>query len=64
MPGKVGGLTDVVKSASFATAVGLLLYGWDQKKHLFANQNANEDMVSESLQNITTKIKGFFESLF
>lgn len=64
LPGKVGGLTDVVKSASFATAVGLLLYGWNQKKNTFSHQHAHEDIMSESIQNITFKIKGFFESLF
>jgi cell division protein FtsA len=64
MPGKVGGLTDVVKSASFATAVGLLLYGWGQKKHTFTNQHISEDVVTESIQHLTTKIKDFFEGLF
>jgi cell division protein FtsA len=32
MPGRVGGLTDVIKSAAFATSVGLILFGWNEMK--------------------------------
>ena len=32
VPDKVSGLTDVVKSSHYATAVGLLLYGLKQEK--------------------------------
>lgn len=61
-PGKVGGLTEIVKSPVFSTAVGLLLYGASQTKHRV--QHAHEDAISESLHSWTNKVKGFFESLF
>jgi cell division protein FtsA len=64
IPGKIGGLTDVVKSASFATAVGLLLYGWSQKKQTLTHHTAKDDIFSESIQNLSTKVKDFFENLF
>jgi cell division protein FtsA len=64
VPGKVGGLTDVVKSASFATSVGLVLYGWEHGKHLGVQSHHHDDVLGESLQAIGTKFKDFFEKIF
>jgi len=64
-PGKVGGLTDIVKSPSFATSVGLLLYGWNQKKHLYTNMPVDGSTGnSAGLNSFTGKLKSFFDSLF
>jgi len=65
VPGKVGGLADVIKSASHATAVGLLLYGWEQTKHLYQMSPGDEASVSPLMKSqFTTKIKDFFSGLF
>ena len=63
LPGKVGGLIEVVKSPDFSTGVGLILYGWNQRRHLLAH-SFGEDTLSDSLQSWTGKIKGFFDHLF
>lgn len=62
VPGKVGGLSEIVKSPASSTAVGLLLYGASQRKH-HANFNGS-DLFSESIQNWSNKLKGFFENIF
>lgn len=66
---KVGGLTEVVKSAAFATAVGLLLYGLAQKRFTRASSTmsmgkTNEDAVVDSINAFGKKVKGFFEDFF
>ena len=62
LPGKVGGLTEVVHSASYATSVGLLLYGLSQTKNLvFEN---NEDIIGETVNDLTQKVKDFFGQIF
>jgi cell division protein FtsA len=66
---KVGGLTEVVKSPAFATAVGLLLYALAQKKFTKASSmtslgKTGEDAVVESINAIGKKVKGFFEDFF
>ncbi len=62
-PDRVGGLTDVVRCASFATGVGLVLYGLRQEKH-----NATEVAVAVktnvSFADVTRKIKDYFVSVF
>lgn len=63
LPGKVGGLTDVVKSASYATAVGLLLYGWSQKKQIGV-YGTTQESSSGSENNWSHKLKTFIENLF
>jgi cell division protein FtsA len=62
VPGKVGGLVDVVKSPAFATSVGLLIYGFDQNKNLSMATPMQE--ASQTGKNVVTKIKGFFDYLF
>src|SRR5690606_107548 len=55
-PGRVGGLTDVIKACEFATCVGLLLYGLERSPRL-AMHAGGEIHLGESLDGITKKIK-------
>ena len=61
---KVGGLTEVVKSGSFSTAVGLLIYGFNQKKYTKASSLQSEDAIADSINSFGTKVKAFFGDLF
>ncbi|MGZ3770610.1 MAG: cell division protein FtsA [Bdellovibrio sp.] len=63
-PREIGGLTDVVKTGEFATAVGLLLYALGQRKDLLQSHHQQEVNISESLDGITKKIKSFFGQIF
>jgi cell division protein FtsA len=62
-PRDIGGLTDVVKSAEFSTAVGLLLCALGANKHLQQGQKT-EVNIGDSLNGLTTKIKDFFGQIF
>lgn len=64
LPANVGGLSDVVKGAENATAVGLLLYGLSQRKDLLAGNFQGEVNIGESIDGLTNKIKDFFGNLF
>lgn len=66
MPMKVGGLTDVVKGGEFSTAVGLLLYGFSQKKDAYieAAQNGGDLNLSSSIDGVARKVKDFFGQIF
>lgn len=64
MPGNVGGLTEVVKSSQFSTAVGLLMYGLSQKKFTKASSMQNEDAIADSLNSFGQKMKSFIDNLF
>jgi cell division protein FtsA len=59
VPDRIGGLTEVVKSPAHATAVGLLVYGLNEDKYRFANQN-----VDSGIQNVVSdwaqRVKDFF----
>lgn len=59
----VGGLIEVVKSPSFATAVGIVLYSFSQKKFTKA-QSLKDDVITDSLNTFGHKVKGFFDQLF
>ncbi len=61
---KLAGLTEVVKSGAFSTAVGLLLYGVSQNKFTKAASHNNEDVISEGINSFGTKVKHFFEGIF
>jgi cell division protein FtsA len=63
MPGKVGGLTDVIKGGESATSVGLLLYAFNERKEELQNYG-NEMHLGESLDGIARKVKDFFGSMF
>lgn len=62
-PGKVGGLTDVVRGGEFAVAVGLLLYAFEEKKDTL-NFGSEIHHLGESLDGIARRVKDFFGSLF
>ncbi|MBK8203853.1 MAG: cell division protein FtsA [Bdellovibrionales bacterium] len=62
-PDRVGGLTDVVRCASFATGVGLVLYGLRQEKHK-ATEVAVAVKANVSFADVTRKIKDYFVSVF
>ncbi|MEK6556627.1 MAG: cell division protein FtsA [Bdellovibrionota bacterium] len=57
VPNKTGGLTDVVRSASFATVVGLLMYGFDIEKPKYVEPEA--DIISSKVNEMGRVIKGF-----
>lgn len=63
LPIQVGGLSDVVRNSEYATALGLLIYGFKEKKELYLKQN--QDFNShDSVEGITQKIKDFFGQIF
>lgn len=66
MPGKVGGLVDVIRGGDFAVAVGLLLYAYEERKEYIHRQfgSGHEINISESLDGIARKVRDFFGSMF
>jgi cell division protein FtsA len=62
-PIHVSGLSEVVKSASFSTAVGLLQFGLAQKKFTKATK-LSEESLADSINTVGNKVKAFFEGLF
>ena len=60
-PGKVGGLTDVIKSASFSTAVGLLLYGFQRQKYLDQSSQVENGF---SFGEVSKKFRNLLDDLF
>ena len=65
IPSNVGGLTDVVKTGDYSTAVGLLMYGLSQRKDLLNQSHHDGDLkIGESLNGVTKKIKEIFETIF
>lgn len=66
-PRQVGGLTDVVRQAQSATAVGLLLYGFKQKKEVLMGHftgHFSGEILGDSLDGLTRKVKDFFGQMF
>jgi cell division protein FtsA len=64
-PREIGGLTDVVKSGEFSTAVGLLQYGLSQRKDLMQHQHGGMEVnLGESIDGLTKKVKDFFGQIF
>lgn len=67
IPGKVGGLTEVVKSGSMSTAVGLILYGLTEKRYTKAVHQHEErlsETINSSLGSVTDRLKAFFQDMF
>lgn len=65
IPGKVGGLTEIVRASSFSTAVGLLLYGQSKKRYTEAFPVAVHGSNKETDgSRWSMKMKDFFEGLF
>lgn len=63
LPVSLSGLTDGLKSGRFATVVGLLIYGLEQKRFVLA-QREGADPMNASFGEITEKVKGFFKDIF
>lgn len=71
LPAPVGGLKDVVKGGEFATSIGLLNYALEMKKDLYASSSTElstsslfGEAVSDSLQDVSVKVKKFLSELF
>lgn len=64
LPTQIGGLSDIVKLASHSTAVGLLLYGFGQKKEQLLQQAAGDINIGDSFEGVTRRIKDFFGEIF
>ncbi|MEK6773714.1 MAG: cell division protein FtsA [Bdellovibrionota bacterium] len=64
IPAKVGGLTDVVKQADYATSVGLLLYGLNEKREQLMSIATGEIYLGDSLDGLTRKVRDFFGNMF
>lgn len=70
-PALVGGLKDVVKGGEFATAIGLLFHALEMKKDHYVQQTQDlsttslfGEAMSESINDVTSKMKKFFTELF
>jgi cell division protein FtsA len=64
-PGSVGGLTEVVRSPVYATAVGLLLFGLSESKDLIATaQKDSNDSWDVMFDSVSNKVKKFFDQMF
>lgn len=66
LPMAVEGLKDVVKGSDFSTSIGLLQYGFEQKKDLYINESESmvTSVLSESVGDLSNKVKKFFSELF
>jgi cell division protein FtsA len=62
IPQKSNGLTDLVKSSAYATGVGLLHFGMPLVK--IQNSKTDSDFWSQSIENVSTKVKSLFGDLF
>lgn len=70
-PAIVGGLKDVVKGGEFATAIGLLFHALETKKDYYAQTPQDlsttslfGEAMSDSISDVTSKMKKFFAELF
>ncbi|MGZ3690099.1 MAG: cell division protein FtsA [Pseudobdellovibrio sp.] len=65
-PKQVGGLKDVVKGGEFATSIGLLMHGLEQRREYYAKKESGGSLFagSPSLDGISSKVKKFFNDLF
>lgn len=65
LPKAVGGLKDVVKGGEFATSIGLLMHGLEQKREYYIRKDSNSLFAAtQGLDGISTKVKRFFNDLF
>ena len=66
LPQQVGGLKDVVKGGEFATAIGLLMHGLEQKKNYYVHRESGMffNNGNGSFDGMTSKFKRFFNELF
>lgn len=67
VPRQVGGLTEIVRAASFSTSVGLLLFGQSKKRYTEAFPVSVSTSVSGQEKNAprwSLRMKDFFDGLF
>ena len=64
LPKQVGGLKDVVKGGEFATSIGLLMHGLEQKRDYYARKDTRMFSGNQSFDGISSKVKKFFNDLF
>lgn len=65
IPGKVGGLTEIVRSPAFSTAVGLLLFGLSQKGYTEAVPVAMASVNGEKKNSLwPIRFRDLFDGLF
>lgn len=66
VPQSLGGLKDVVKTADFSTAVGLLRYGFNQKKDsiIHQSQSSQKDLGEIFVNQFSQKLKKLFGDMF
>lgn len=67
LPKLVGGLKDVVKGGEFTTAIGLLLHAIDVRKDYYMKKESHSMFSSggsNTLDEMTSKVKKFFNDLF
>ncbi|MBY0553816.1 cell division protein FtsA [bacterium] len=66
LPKQVGGLKDVVKGGEFATSIGLLMHGLEQRKDYYVRKEST-GMFSgngNASFDLSSKVKKFFNDLF
>jgi len=64
-PKQVGGLKDVVKGGEFATSIGLLLHGYEQRREYYSRRESGRLFSGDgSLGDLPGKVKKFFNELF
>ncbi len=64
VPHGVGGISEIARSGEFATAIGLLIHGFEEKKHTLYDLNIGEAVLTQSIDGFTKKMKDFFGQLF
>lgn len=62
-PVALSGLTDGIRSGRFATVIGLLIYGLEQRRFVQA-QRENQDPMPQTFVEFSGKVKGFFKDFF
>jgi cell division protein FtsA len=67
LPKMVGGLKDVVKGGEFATSIGLLMHGLEQRREHYARKENSGGLFSSNgsgMDDLSSKFKKFFNDLF
>lgn len=66
LPKQVGGLKDVVKGGEFATSIGLLMHGLEQRKEYYVRKESSGMFSGNSNGSfdLSSKVKKFFNDLF
>ncbi len=64
VPHGIGGLNELARTGEFATVIGLLLYGFDERKHTLQEMNLGEVVLTQSFDGFAKRVKDFFGQLF